>query len=139
MHSRAFFLPVCCVLIAALTVTPLMAQNASTAKVKVVFDRDEALHIARQRLMRDPGVTVADGTTVLLALPSAVPSAAFPSPQATAPGKNKTMIVVATGGALLGALIYMLFRGGDDKPTPTPTPTTPATILAAGTPKVSNQ
>ncbi len=143
MRIRPSSLIVSWVLIAALAVTPLMAQDPSFPKVRVITNREEAIDIARRHVLGEPDARSSEdnrsplvGTAILFALPSAKTPGPPPDPQATAPGKNKNVIVAIVGGTAIAALLYLLLRGGGGKPTPPPATT--ATVLTAGAPRVTN-
>lgn len=133
------------ILIAALTLSPLMAQDPPASQARVVELEGNGANGASEHV--DTSVV---GTAILSALPSkeaAAAAAALPGgagangSETKAPGKTKSTIIAAliVSGAVVGILLALSGRGGN-KSTGTaapvgPTPTD-ATILAAGTPRV---
>jgi hypothetical protein len=115
------------VLVTALTLSPVMAQNAETPKVR--FAEPEG-----QRASLDTSIV---GSSILLALPSRAPAPAVP--EVKEPGKTKSTIValLLISGAV-AAILLLLPGGGGDKPAPPPAAVTPTgTVLVSGTPNVS--
>ena len=129
----------------ALTLSPVMAQNAAkpkTPEIKVVeIDRDEAVELARQRVLREPIPEPApEGMPVLFNVPPAdrAAASAFPTqgalPQAQPGGKkDKGIILAIIGGVAAAVLLALLLGGDDDEPEAGPVPT----ILTPGTPTVN--
>jgi hypothetical protein len=141
MQRKFFFLS--WVLIALMTIDPLMAQSRPPDLQIVFAQSDEALQHARQRITRD-AVTQEGGKSLLFVRPPKVAADAFPngkstttstpSPGTISPGKASAavvMLLIAAGAAAVTILALSL--GGNDKPKGPP-----ATILAAGTPRVSS-
>ena len=122
----------------ALSLSPVLAQDVATREIKVVeIDKDEALELARQRVLRDPAEEEPDGMPILFDVPpsDSVAESSFPTqavlPQSEPPGKrDKGIIIAILGGIGVAVLIAMLLRGGDD-------PEEEATILTPGTPTVN--
>lgn len=136
------------ILIAALTLSPLMAQDQQASQVKIVELEGSGASGATEHV--DTSVV---GTAILSALPSkeavaqAAAAAALPvGPGANAsetkpPGKTKSTIIAALilTGAVVGILLALKGRNGNtSSATAAPVGPAPAeaTVLAPGTPRV---
>ena len=123
----------------ALTVSPVIAQDASTRQIKIVqIDKDDALELARQRVLREPTAErEPNGTPILFDVPPSdtVAKSTFPGrgvlPQSAPPGKKDKGIIIAILGGIGAAILLAMLLGGDDDPEDE------ATILTPGTPTVN--
>ena len=123
------------ILITALTVSPLLAEEQPAPKLRLIeLERGMASNNTVQPI--DNSVV---GTAILMSLPSRAAAAAFP--EIKPPGKTKSTVValLLLGGIATGVLLA-LSGGGDKKPAPLASPVAagPAgTVITAGTPRVT--
>ena len=118
------------ILVLTLTLSPLLAQEAQTPKLKI---NNSAEHFDNTLL----------GNSILMSLPSRSAAAAMPAMPSSndSPGKNKSIIIgILILAGVTTAVILLWPSGHDKKPVPVAAPVTPvpsSTILAAGTPNVN--
>ena len=130
------------ILVAALTLSPLMAQDPPPAKLRIIMP--EGRRAAGNTLQRVDNSLV--GTAILSALPSRGAAAAFPNgTQTTSPGRTFSPMfgVLIVAGAAVAA--FLALSGKERKQSITPVvpvvPVVPVgpivTVVTPGTPTIN--